>query len=258
MKTIKQYSLLFLLLFYSIGKAQEPPSSEEYNYNTFEAQKKWIVGTFVSDDDSNWKMQFTKDGRCINTYIGDSTDEYTYRIEYSTQKANTQSGHINIYTLYLKAIPADPNEDLTYEMGVSDTGLVLYPWPMGIGGQFVFSRVKTTQAPKPKPSAELEEESEPLLKWGFKLSDYDRGYFDGGVAYQQCKEDRDIFDRHTRMPIESIRMRPRSLQAVLVECRRQAFERIKMSTKEYQDGFEKGWRDASMPLNKEKETTKKK
>jgi len=101
MKTIKKYSLLLLfLLFFSYGvKAQEPPSSEDYNYNTFEAQKKWIVGTFVSDDDSKWKMQFTKDGRCINSYIGSTTDHYTYKIEYSTQKANTPSGHINVYTL---------------------------------------------------------------------------------------------------------------------------------------------------------------
>jgi len=137
MKAIKKdYLLLLFLLFFSYtGKAQQPPSSEDYNYNTFEAQKKWIVGTFVSDDDSNWKIQFTKDGKCINSYIGDSTDEYTYTLEYSTQKANTPSGHINIYTLYLKAIPSDPNEDLTYEMYIDDTGLALYPW--GHGGQFV-------------------------------------------------------------------------------------------------------------------------
>ncbi len=262
MKAIKQYSLLFLLLFYSIGKAQEPPSSEEYNYNTFEAQKKWIVGTFVSDDDSNWKMQFTKDSRCINSYIGGSTDEYTYTIEYSTKKSDVPAGYENIYTLYLKAVPANPNEDLTYEMYVADDGLALYPWPMGIGGQFTLERVKPKES-KPKPSAELEEESEPLLKRGFKLSDYDRGYFDGGLAYQQCKEeqdkeDRDIFDRYRRMPIEGMEWESKAPKLGLGDCREEAFERIKMSTKEYRDGFEKGWRDASMPLNKEKETTKKK
>ena len=117
--------------------------------------------------------------------------------------------------------------------------------------------------PKPEPSSELEEESEPLLKRGFKLSDYDRGYFDGGLAYQQCKEeqdkeDRDIFDRYRRMPIEGMEWESKAPKLGLGDCREEAFERIKMSTKEYQDGFEKGWRDASMPLNKEKETTKKK
>ena len=118
-------------------------------------------------------------------------------------------------------------------------------------------------APKPKPSSELEEESEPLLHWGLKLSDRDRGYFDGGVAYQQCKEeqdkeDRDIFDRYRRMPIEGMEWESKAPKLGLGDCREEAFERIKMSTKEYKDGFEKGWRDASMPLNKEKETTKKK
>ena len=117
--------------------------------------------------------------------------------------------------------------------------------------------------PKPKPSSELEEESEPLLHWGLKLSDRDRGYFDGGVAYQQCKEeqdkeDRDIFDRYRRMPIEGMEWESKAPKLGLGDCREEAFERIKMSTKEYKDGFEKGWRDASMPLNKEKETTKKK
>ena len=34
-------------------------------------------------------------------------------------------------------------------MYIDDTGLALYPWPMGIGGQFVFSRVKTKSSPIP-------------------------------------------------------------------------------------------------------------
>ena len=144
MKTKRNYLLLLTLVLFSyMGKAQQPPSSDTYNYNTFEAQKKWIVGTFVSDEDSNWKMQFTRDGRCIDSYTGTPTDYYTYTVAYSTRKADTPSGHINIYTLYLKAVPANPDEDPTYEMYVDDTGLVLRPWPMGIGGQFVFSWVKT-------------------------------------------------------------------------------------------------------------------
>ena len=104
MKTIKNYSLLLLLLFFSIGKAQEPPSSEDYNYNTFEAQKKWIVGTFLCDEDHNWELQFTKDGKCHERFlITDSKPgEYTYRIEYSIRKAETPSGYVDkIFILYI-------------------------------------------------------------------------------------------------------------------------------------------------------------
>ena len=125
--------------------AQQPPSSDSYNYDTFEAQKKWIVGTFLDDEDHNTELIFTKDGRCIWKYLitEGATDYYTYTIRYSKRKAETPSGYVSVsvYTLYLKAVPANPDEDLTYEMAVSDTGLVLYPW--GHGGQFVLSRVKT-------------------------------------------------------------------------------------------------------------------
>ncbi len=187
MKSIKKdYFLLFFLLFFSIGKAQEPPSSEEYNYNTFEAQKKWIVGTFLDDEDHNTELTFTKDGRCIWKYLitGDSTDHYTYTIEYSTRKAETPSGYVddNVYTLYLKSVPADPNEDLTYEIAVSDTGLALYPWPMGIGGQFVLSRVKTKESLSSKfPFFELG----PLKKFQTAEEAYNAGYNDckQGNAY---------------------------------------------------------------------------
>ncbi len=148
MKTKRNYLLLLALVLFSyMGKAQQPPSSDTYNYNTFEAQKKWIVGTFISDEDQNTELIFTKDGRCIWKYLitGGSPDYYTHTIRYSTRKAETPSGYVSesVYTLYLKAIPANPNEDLTYEMYVDDTGLVLRPWPMGHGGQFVFSWVKT-------------------------------------------------------------------------------------------------------------------
>ena len=145
MKTIKNYLLLTLLLLFPYrGKAQQPPSSEIYNYNTLEAQKKWIVGTFVSDADSTWKLHFTGEGKCY-WYLPDRSPwVFTYTIRYSTRKAETPSGYVNenIYTLYLKRVSADSGPgDPTYEMYVADDGLILYP--MGHGGRFTFKRVKT-------------------------------------------------------------------------------------------------------------------
>ena len=147
MKAIKNYVILATLIVFSyMGKAQQPPSSDTYNYNTLEAQKKWIVGTFLSDEDHNWELEFTKDGKCHERFlITGNPCEYTYTIAYSTREAETPSGYVNenVYTLYLKPISPDtgPGDNPTYEMAVSDTGLALYPW--GHGGQFVFSRVKT-------------------------------------------------------------------------------------------------------------------
>ncbi len=145
MKAIKNYlPVLTLVLFSYMGKAQQPPSSEVYDYNTLEAQKKWIVGTFVSDADSTWKLHFTGEGKCY-WYLPDRSPwVFTYTIAYSKRKADVPAGYMNIYTLYLKRVSADSGPgDPIYEMAVSDTGLALYPWPMGHGGQFVFSRVKT-------------------------------------------------------------------------------------------------------------------
>ena len=146
MKTIKDYVILALLLSGSYMGAQQPPSSDSYDYDTFEAQKKWIVGTFLDDEDHNWEYEFTKDGKCHERFLimDDAPNEYTYTIEYSTRKADTPSDYIiNIYILYLKAVPANPDKDLTYDMYVDDTGLGLRPWSMGDGGKFILSRVKT-------------------------------------------------------------------------------------------------------------------
>ena len=145
MKTIKNYLLLAILVLFSYrGKAQQPPSSEVYNYNTLEAQKKWIVGTFLDDEDHNWELEFTKDGKCHERFlITGNPCEYTYTIRYSTRKAETPSGYVstNVYTLYLKRVSADSGPgDPTYEMYVADDGLILYP--MGHGGRFTFKRVK--------------------------------------------------------------------------------------------------------------------
>jgi len=208
MKTIKKdYLLLLFLLLFSIGKAQEPPSSEDYNYNTFEAQKKWIVGTFLNDD-KNWQLQFTKDGK----------------------------------------------------------------W--GHGGQFVFSRVKPKESTSSKPPSkeegsiskeetkEEEKESELSPRWELKSSDYDKGYLDGGSAYEQCKneqgKERGFLDRDRQTPMEKMSWETVEYQAKFQDCKKRFFYGIKGESESYQEGFKKGWSEAEAPLNKEKETTKKK
>ncbi len=107
--------------------------------------------------------------------------------------------------------------------------------------------------PKPEPSSELEEESEPLLKRGLKLSDDDRGYFDGGVACQQCEKERykyrGVWDRHIKSALEDIRVLE-APQLELNDCINRAFESIEGRSKTYQEGFKRGWNDACM-TNKE-------
>ncbi len=228
--------------------------------------KELLVGKWKSIDDPHSVIEFTKDRKCYINYVS-AEDDVNVRDIYTYTFSQDKSENGTLFTGITLVDIKDSNYIINYTISFSIDGKILqleYAYPT-VGTDFyerIDSRVKTKES-KPKPSSELEEESEPLLHWGFKLSDYDRGYFDGGVAYQQCKEeqdkeDRDIFDRHRLMPIEGMEWESKAPKLGLGDCREEAFERIKMSTKEYQDGFEKGWRDASMPLNKEKETTKKK
>lgn len=148
MKKIKNYYSLLLLFFFLIGKAQEPPSSEHYNYNTFEAQKKWIVGTFLSEDGAT-KLKFTEDGKSY-WYGSDNPWNFTYTLTFSKREADVPAGYMNVYTLHLKNISPDPGQDLTYEMAVNDKLLDLYPWPMGMGGVSLFYRVSSMADPRYK------------------------------------------------------------------------------------------------------------
>ena len=280
LKSGKLFIVGILLCHFNLSRAQV---DGEDPYTTLTLQKKAVIGTWMNTGyntdevgDHNWTMKFTREGKCYWYYPGDEVEIYTYTINpYNDQGYDA-------YALKIKNIE-DPDDHYGYVMYIGrdesnnfdemslSSGLNR-PWMNP--GNFVFKKISEPPSskisvkeeeltPKPKPSAELEEESEPLLHWGFKLSDRDRGYFDGGLAYQQCKEeqdkeDRDIFDRHRLMPIEGMEWESKAPKLGLGDCREEAFERIKMSTKEYQEGFKKGWRDASMPLNKEKETTKKK
>ena len=249
MKRIKLLLVKVILLLFMLNIYAQEKTDEEM-----------LIGRWLCIEDSNSVIEFTIDGKCYWYYTGEDTDVYNYTFS----KEKSESGVI--FTDIILINIEDSNYKEEYTISNINKHYLQLEYTNPREGNYFFERIDSRVKPKeskPKPSSELEEESEPLLHWGFKLSDYDRGYFDGGVAYQQCKEeqdkeDRDIFDRHRLMPIEGMEWESKAPKLGLGDCREEAFERIKMSTKEYQDGFEKGWRDASMPLNKEKETTKKK
>ncbi|GAB1857041.1 hypothetical protein MHTCC0001_18770 [Flavobacteriaceae bacterium MHTCC 0001] len=63
--------VLFILPFFLLGFKPlfTDKSAEEY-----------IIGTWVSDDDANWKRIFYENGKCHDLYTGEETDIYNYSI----------------------------------------------------------------------------------------------------------------------------------------------------------------------------------
>jgi hypothetical protein len=90
-----------------------------------------IIGTWVSEDDSNWKIEFTTNGKCYWYYTGDSTEIYTYTItDFSNSLSQTAEfcgktvSARKKQSYYLKLVGGESNDSLCYEIfGITETSL---------------------------------------------------------------------------------------------------------------------------------------
>tara|TARA_B100001059_G_C17283132_1_gene309189 strand:+ start:43 stop:465 length:423 start_codon:yes stop_codon:yes gene_type:complete len=81
-----------------------------------------IIGTWLSENDTNWKIEFKSNGKCYWYYTGDSTETYTYSIsDFSNSLGSTtdfcgktvSSGRTESY--YLTLTDSD-SDKLCYEI----------------------------------------------------------------------------------------------------------------------------------------------
>lgn len=97
-----------------------------------------IVGTWISEEDTNWKMVFTK-SRCKWFYENVQTEEFNYLVSNTTPQCGEvvlitpQTGYLQIINV------TDPNDKICYEInGLTDEILSLRAF--GRGGFLLFHR----------------------------------------------------------------------------------------------------------------------
>lgn len=171
--------------------------------------------------DHNWTMKFTKEGKSYWYYPGDEVEVYTYTItnyinnndirSYALRIINVDgSGEHYGYEIYIGRDQSNNFDEMSLHSGIDD--------PLMQPGNFVFKKISESTSSKTpskeegslskeKPK-ENEKESETSLKSGLKSSDYDKGYLDGGSAYEQYKNEQDkemgFLDRDRQTPMEKM------------------------------------------------------
>ena len=97
-----------------------------------------IVGTWISEEDTNWKMVFTT-SRCKWFYENIQTEEFNYLLSNTTPQCG-ETVSITTHTEYLQITnSADPNDKTCYEVyGISMESLSIRM--IGSGKLLVFDR----------------------------------------------------------------------------------------------------------------------
>lgn len=97
-----------------------------------------IIGTWVSNQDSNWRLEFIDTNLCIQYYTGEPNEEYAYTISNSSP----QCGYdvlVDDTTSYLQLVNKATGESLCYEInGIARETLSLRP--VDKGGIMLFNR----------------------------------------------------------------------------------------------------------------------
>ena len=75
-------------------------------------EKQLIIGTWVVDDDANYKIKFESNGTCYKYYTGEPTQEFTYSI--NSEFAPNGSEHTFLKLIAVSSDVYDPGEVVEY------------------------------------------------------------------------------------------------------------------------------------------------
>lgn len=96
-------------------------------FSSFTSPDEEIVGVWVSEDDPNWRVEFTNTGLCYWYYTEEDTDIFTYSISETSPQCGyeVRTGVTEDY--YLQLVDEDEDGDTQcYEiLGVNDESLSL-------------------------------------------------------------------------------------------------------------------------------------
>ncbi|MFD2245863.1 hypothetical protein [Pontibacter ruber] len=104
-----------------------------------EKQMERIVGTWLSEEDTNWKLVFTAEGICYQYYQEEALETEKFTIS-NTMPQCDEVEHIDAETSYLQLENIESNEKTCYEIN-GITGSFLSLRPLTLGGAMVFKRL---------------------------------------------------------------------------------------------------------------------
>ena len=91
-----------------------------YQSTVVQEETQLIIGTWICESDTNWKIKFESNGICYQYYIDEPDEEYTFTIEGNMAPNNVE------HTILKLIIVNQPSEILDYEInGLSDNDLYL-------------------------------------------------------------------------------------------------------------------------------------
>lgn len=137
MKAIIKYLYVVMIAACAAAACMGQSSTNNYKIN-LNHQDSTLLGTWISEEDNNWKLEFKND-TCLSTYIGSSTDTYKYTISNTSPQCG-EVVDIDQYSNYLQLTNvSDTTDKICYLInGVTDTALSLSP--INRGGAFVFTK----------------------------------------------------------------------------------------------------------------------
>lgn len=124
MKKLISICLLFFVFTFSC-KAQ----SQLQQVNSVSNQ---LIGTWISEDDTNWKIQFNTNGNCYWYYTNEDTEVFSYSISTTSPQCGYEVRVNTADDYYLKLTDSD-NEVICYEiLGVDSSTLSLSTIGLGV------------------------------------------------------------------------------------------------------------------------------
>ncbi len=99
--------------------------------SSFTTPEEDIIGTWVSEEDSNWKIKFNDDGTCLWYYTNEITDTYTYTITTTTPQCGYEVKTGSEYN-YLKLIDTNGGENCYEILGVDSLTLSISTISLGV------------------------------------------------------------------------------------------------------------------------------
>ena len=109
--------------------------------NTKTSEKDLIIGTWISEDDPNWTIEFTTDGNSQWNYISENPDNFTYNITTSSPQCGYEVQVAGSQFSYLTLTDSSDGDITCYEiLGVDNESLSLSTISLGTN-YFLFNKV---------------------------------------------------------------------------------------------------------------------
>lgn len=119
MKNIRNYTIvLFYFFALTLGYCQTPPSISD--------TKSQLIGTWISEDDVNWKITFNNRGTCRWDYTDNqvvNSDMFYFEVSNTTPQCN-QEVRTDLNNYYLTLTDVEDSDIYCYEiLGVDSNSL---------------------------------------------------------------------------------------------------------------------------------------